>query len=105
MVEIREAIESSADSLDLPLALQVLRNQVGQAIEAAELETIKFEVLEIELELSLELRKELAADGKLSVGFFAATGKTVGSAKAQHKVKLKLSVTNGGRTVGIRDEP
>jgi hypothetical protein len=105
MVQIREAIESSADSLDLPLALEVLRNQVGQAIEAAEFETIKFEVQEIELELSLELRKELAADGKLSVGFFAATGKAVGSAKAQHKVKLKLSVTNDGRTVDIRDEP
>ncbi|MGW4485501.1 trypco2 family protein [Amycolatopsis sp. NPDC004368] len=76
------------DEIGLAEAIEHLRDQLGLAQDAGQNHQFRFEVLEVEVELLVEARREKT--GK--VDFKVVGGDAKGSSASSHKVKLKLNV-------------
>jgi len=88
------------DYVGLAEAIERLRSELGEAQDAAANKQLRFEVVEVEMELLVELRKEGGSNAKATFGVvsFGADGKV--SKGTTHKLKLKLNVRDealGGR--------
>lgn len=91
------------ENVELTAAVQGLRDQLISSMNAAESQRIKFEVDEINLEFSIELRR----DASVKAGFKAwvvASDAQVGVAQnTTHKVSVKLKPkdSSDGRSIEI----
>ncbi|GAA5197373.1 hypothetical protein GCM10023322_68480 [Rugosimonospora acidiphila] len=77
--------------VELAEAIAVLRDQLGAAREAGEGASPRFAVGPVEVEFTIEARRNV--DGKVGVqfGVFTAGGQGGGSSAATHRVKLTLT--------------
>jgi hypothetical protein len=83
----------SDNTLGLAETLRALRAELGQAAQDAKLETVKFEIREVDVELSGVIKSE--AGGKVEfrvLGLGAGLGASGKRSDAQtHTIKLKLT--------------
>ena len=74
--------------------LQTLRHELKASVEAAEGETMRFELDMVELELRVGVKRDTSAEGKIQFWVFEA-GATRGSGTEQtHIFRLKLKPTD-----------
>jgi hypothetical protein len=91
--------------IGLAEAIEQLREELGAAQDAGADQQLRFEVVEVEMELLVELRKE--GGGKVDFKVVGADGKI--SSNTSHKLRLKLNVKdaalgNSPLEVGDRSE-
>ncbi|MGI8330840.1 trypco2 family protein [Actinomadura scrupuli] len=91
--------------IGLTEAIERLREELGAAQDAGANQQLRFEVVEVEMELLVELRKE--GGGKVDFKVVGADGKI--SSSTSHKLKLRLNVKDAARgnaslEVGDRSE-
>jgi translation elongation factor EF-1beta len=92
-----EGIVKLADAVD------ELRSQLAEAQEAAYGEDISFGLENIEVEFTLELRKEGGVEGKLQFGVVTIGGSGSLSSAQTHKVKFVLHPMNSvGQDIKIK---
>ncbi|MCD7440999.1 hypothetical protein K4B79_22580 [Streptomyces lincolnensis] len=92
------------DSTGLAQAIESLRAELGAAQDAGADQQLRFEVEEAQLELLLELRRDVKAGAQLKFGVVAAgVDGAVGVART-HRLTLKLKVKDealGGRNAEV----
>lgn len=91
--------------IGLAEAIEQLREELGAAQDAGAGQQLRFEVVEVEMELLVELRKE--GGGKVDFKVVGADGQVTSS--TTHKLKLRLNVKdaalgNASLEVGDRGE-
>ncbi|MCC9311371.1 hypothetical protein LN042_30650 [Kitasatospora sp. RB6PN24] len=93
--------------IELAEAVEAVRREVAAAAERAAGERFRFEVGTVELEFSVELRRDARADGKVRAWVLSA-GVEAGAAQTRaHRVTVTLTpldtVTGGNVLVGNDD--
>ncbi|WUI02756.1 hypothetical protein OHR68_13415 [Spirillospora sp. NBC_00431] len=86
-------------------ALALVREELGAAQDAAQGQQMQFQVLEVEMEFGVELRKEGGTDGKLALGVLTAGGSGKASRADTHRLLVRLEVRDaatGGGPVDVR---
>ena len=100
-----------SQKIELAEAIGQLRAQLNQAIEKGEKETLRFEVVDLELELQVVVTKEAKASGKAEAGvkfWLLGAGKAeIGGELSREtaefqKIRLKLRPTVPGPEEGER---
>lgn len=90
--------------IGLAEAIEQLRRELGDAQDAGADQQLRFEVAEVEMELSVELRREAGA--QVSVGVVAVGGQGAMRNTGTHRLTLRLKVRDealGGRTAEVSD--
>ncbi|MEU4496997.1 trypco2 family protein [Streptomyces sp. NPDC023998] len=79
-------------NIGLAEAIEQLRRELGDAQDLGAHQQLRFEVSEVEMELLVELHKELEPEAKVSFGVVSVgAGTTVGSSHT-HRLTLRLNV-------------
>lgn len=86
---------SSTLDREIPLfeMIQTLRNELTASMNLAEKERLKFQVVEVELELRVHVSRERSAEGKVSFWVLGLSAKGTQTAQDTHVFKLKLKPT------------
>ncbi|MFJ4536612.1 trypco2 family protein [Streptomyces tibetensis] len=83
--------EHELDGIDLADAIQSVRDQLLDAATRASHQPLLFEVGEIELEFTVELRKEVAGGAKIKAWVVEAGAEASRSAGRTHRVAFTLT--------------
>ncbi len=89
----------------LSQALEVLRDELGVAQDAAQDQQLQFRVTEVEMEFLVESRSEGGVDGKVVLGVVTLGGAGKVARADTHRLRVKLDVKDaatGGVPVDVR---
>jgi hypothetical protein len=90
--------------VDLADAVRVVREQLEIAREAGESEQTRFTVDSVEIELAVQVTKDVKAKGGVRLGVVSFEAGGGGSSESVHRVKLSLSPGRDGRSLEIDRE-
>lgn len=88
------------DSVELAAAVRAVRDELMNAAEAADGETVRFDVGEIQMEFAVELRHDAGAKGGFKAWVVSADAEARTSRSRTHRVAFTLTPRNaetGGR--------
>lgn len=91
-------------NIALAEAIQNLRAELSVAMQAGEAQAVRFQLGVIELELDVELSREVEAKGGVKWWIIDAGGGTRSNSGSSHKLKLKLEpITATGDRLQVGD--
>lgn len=101
---------SSNELLPLVDVVQGLREQITQAVAAAQGESVRFQLDSVELELSVVAKREAGGDGKLKFSILGMVDAELGGSgklatERTQKVKLSLTPVAGGSSASTGSTP
>ena len=99
--------ESKLQPIGLADAIDNLRQELELAEKRAEGNDLRFRVDEIEVELGVEIDRQISAGGKISFKVFGTGAELVGGGdlgrSAAHRIKLVLKPTRKGEPFEVLD--
>ncbi|MEU9976074.1 trypco2 family protein [Streptomyces sp. NPDC051014] len=98
-----EKMPDALENVELTAAVQGLRDQLIASMDAADGQQIRFEVEEINLEFSIELRRDASVKAGFKAWVVASDAQLGVAHNTTHKVSVKLKPKNSsdGRSIEI----